>query len=767
MREVYDSRDLAHLPAIAADTAELHRLLEQALAVAHVGHTHALIVHDYPSLQDYSYDFSDVMARVTRWFVGRKFLFEQTDAFLKGNPCGYFRIVADAGMGKTALAAALAQRHDALVHFFNTSEGITSPKHCLNHLCAQLIARFGLPHTHLPKRAGSDAAFLGQLLREVAGTRADGRPLVLVIDALDEADSTPAGHNWAHLPASLPAGIYVFLTHCPGDYLVQTEARTALEERRIEWFEAGQQDDIERHLWRQADRPEIQAALAGARPLITVEAFVAGLKERSQGNFKYLDYVLADIEAREPGFDPLQIDKLPKGLPDYYGHFWDRIKATRKAEGWAEWRDLYRPLIELLAAAGEPVTADWLAVHTGREPDEILERALLRWQRFLHREERDGRETWRIVHRSFADFLATKIDLAAAHRRIAAGYLADPGRWMRHDRYAFRYLSSHLAAAGMFAELGSLIERRDWYEAQRDHDSSLSVYAADVERALAVAEACGLDGLAAAIAWSLLHATIRTRATQVPIEALETMVLLGEDERALRNADLIMDPTRQNSAFLHLAQLLHDQGRSTRERQALERALVAAERIRDDGQRLLALNGVVFAFSCAKDFPRALAVLQQIEDHDSKASALRNVALCLAQTGDFEQALATAECIAAQHLRADVLCELAQTLAHTGDFEQALTAAQHIEDKHEHVDALYKLAQTLARAGDFEWALVAAQCIEAGYGRVDALCHVARSLSQAGKVAQAREILGQAVATAQHIEDEHRRVDALCHVARP
>ena len=153
----------------------------------------------------------------------------------------------------------------------------------------------------------------------------------------------------------------------------------------------------------------------------------------------------------------------------------------------------------------------------------------------------------------------------------------------RHDGYAFRHLSRHLARANMAAELGDLIENRAWYEAQRDHDPSLHAYAADVERAIAMAEERGLDGLPQVVAWSLLLASVRTRATQVPIAALETMALLGQSERALRYAALITDAERQSEAYLRLGQQFYAQGEEPRGRQALQQALAAAEGIGDEG----------------------------------------------------------------------------------------------------------------------------------------------------------------------------------------
>lgn len=769
LRPAYDSKTLDNIAAstesIASDTAELRRLLEQALAVARLSHTHTTILHAYPALQDYSYDFGDAIARVARWFVGRKPLFASLDAFIRQHPCGYFRIEAGAGLGKTAIAAELARRYDALVHFFSASEGITSPDRCLNHLCAQLIARFDLPHTHLPARAGADAAFFRSLLAEAAA-RQDGRPLILVVDALDEAEPVSPGHNPAHLPGSLPQGVYIALTHRPGDYPLQTEAATRVQLHAIAWDDENQQDDIEQHLRRQAQRPEIRRALEGASPPLTADRFVAALKQRSEGNFKYLDYVLADIEGRKPGFDPLNLAGLPQGLEGYYEHFWQRMETAGKAEGWAEWRGLYKPALSYLAAAGEPVTALWLAVQTKRPADEVLERVLSPWRRFLRRQWQDGRETWAIVHQSFADFVATKLDLTAAHRTIARSYLDFPTLWPDHNGYAFRHLSAHLAQAGMFTELGDLIENRAWYEAQRDHDPSLTSFAEDVNRALALAEQRGLDGLPQVVAWSLLVATVRTRATQVPIEALETMVLLGEGERALRYAALITDAERQSEAYLRLAEQFRSSNDLKRARQALYASQAVSASIRDERKRANAHASVAVALAEAGEFDRALVAAANIGDEWWRALVLAGVAQALVHAGEFERALAAVASIGDERSREEATMDVAQALAQEDEFDRALTAAASMRHERTSARAVAGVAQALARAGEFDRALATAASIGDERRRADALADVAQTLAQVGDLAKASEVWQQALAAAASIDDDGRHAEVLEGVAR-
>ena len=160
------------------------------------------IVRDYPALKESACDFSELINTTTSEFVGREFVFQKLEEFQKRHPCGYLRIVADAGLGKTALAAEVTRRLNAVAFFANASRGLTRTDQCLNHLAVELIARFGLAHDHLPARAGEDSAFLGRVLAEAAVKV--GGPLWLVVDALDESDPLGPGRNPLLLPDRLP-----------------------------------------------------------------------------------------------------------------------------------------------------------------------------------------------------------------------------------------------------------------------------------------------------------------------------------------------------------------------------------------------------------------------------------------------------------------------------------------------------------------------------------------------------------------------------------
>jgi hypothetical protein len=390
-------------------------------------------------------DFQPLIASATRGFVGRRDVFTALEAFRAGHARGYFEIVAAAGLGKTALAAEIAKRYDALAFFASEGRGLTQAKQFLTHICAALITRYALTYDHLPARAGDDSTFLGRLLEEAA-VRSPA-PVWIVVDALDEAEPSAPRANPLILPAHLPADVYIVVTHRPtGRLWTQPDTPRVPYELRADTLQ--QEADIEEYVRLRAiqDGP-IKTALARTQPRVAPETFVRKLTAASRGNFMYVSYILGDIEARDPAATTLDLDRLPDGLQGYYEQFWSDMEQA-KAEGWADWKGLYRPVVERLAVAAESVSAGWLAAQIGRDADEVRERALLRWARLLSRDELNGEESWRVVHRSFADFLEQKVDLAAAHRAVAAHYaIARWNRWDEFDDYGLRQTPLHLAAA--------------------------------------------------------------------------------------------------------------------------------------------------------------------------------------------------------------------------------------------------------------------------------------------------------------------------------
>lgn len=514
--------------------------------------------HTNADLAKYVYDFSSYLAPEKDDFVGRRWVMEELAEFCQKSASGYFCVVAEAGLGKTALAAKIARCHEAPAFFFSISEGRTRLDQCLRHLGGDLITRFTLPHEGLPDRAGRDWNFVGQLVGKA--TKTTIVPLLMVIDAVDEAE-TIIGSNALLLPSRLPQGLHVVLTSRTDvvlDALGETRTRTLRLTAEDERHREDVRDFIRAHL----SRPELSGLLPEDER--SPRDVVQQLADASGGNLMYLHYVFADLASQEGGAATLRLTAIPAGLDGYYEKFWLGIEAVRGTDGWNEWRDLFSPTIALLGVALEPVSAEWISQLIGRPAEEVEERALKRWERFLYRDRKHGR--WRIIHKSFADFMAKRhrAGLRGAHDRIVANNLEVWGGLEKGlpklsaatieeetAGYGWRHVVEHLRERGDVVRLAALVEHPRWYEARMAFDSSGQTYQADLAQLRAAVEAANTaqvergrrPGIEKEIDCALGIASINSLSRNMSVELLVALVKSGHWSPKIAVAAIGLNPS--------------------------------------------------------------------------------------------------------------------------------------------------------------------------------------------------------------------------------
>ncbi len=380
---------------------------------------------------------------IVKDFVGRERVFDELGLFRRQHPFGFFEIVADGGLGKTALAAEISRRYDAISFFADVSTGVREARQFLTHMASELILRYNLKYTQLPPRAGEDSTFLSEVMARAAASTGN-RPVWLVVDGLDEAEKPHPRANPLLIPTYPPHGVYVVITRRPTTDRLITAPNTPHHILRIEHDSLEQTSDVSAFLWHASRNSIIQDKLARANPPVPADVFVSRLSEASLGNFRFVEYVLDDLAAAEPDAS-LRLESLPRGLEEYYARLWNdaREELTDDID---TWKRLHRPVIERLAVAAEPVTVKWLADQLGLDPDEIDLGALRLWKRVLRRVPRDGMDdVWHVEHRSFTDFLETRVDLPSTHRAIAEWYIDQfAGQWKNCDEYGLRHALIHM-----------------------------------------------------------------------------------------------------------------------------------------------------------------------------------------------------------------------------------------------------------------------------------------------------------------------------------
>jgi hypothetical protein len=373
-------------------------------------------------------DVSELIAEKTSGFVGRRWLFDAVDGFLRG-PRGYFVLRGDPGIGKTSFLAELSKRPGVVSHFNIRVAAVRRPETFLANVCAQLIERYRLDYSALPPEATQGPHFLSSLLSRISARLAAGEKLVLVVDALDEADeaAVPQGGNTLYLPFLLPPGVYVIASTRRGQLRLRIEC-----EQQVLDLDQGSQGNL-------ADvREKIESTL----PLPGIQAYVAaqGLDEatftvemvgKSQGNFMYLRYVLPEIE--RGAYRGRAFDTLPLGLQNYYEDHWRRLRER----GERSWLDEQLPVLVALTVVREPVSVDRMSGFSGVADRRRIRQVLHDWEQFVvtaEVEEEEGRRVkgYRLYHESFQDFVAAKdevagehVDLKRAHARIAEALWRD------------------------------------------------------------------------------------------------------------------------------------------------------------------------------------------------------------------------------------------------------------------------------------------------------------------------------------------------------
>jgi len=348
--------------------------------------------------------FKSFIKERTRDFEGRQFVFDVIDNFIKHNECGYFFVLGDPGIGKSAVAAKLVNERDYIHHFNVRAEGINRAETFLRNICAQLIIRFELPYESLAHDVGADGKFLSKLLEEVGRKLSGKESLVIVVDALDEVDESSGrpGANLLFLPKNLPSGIFFVITARPQSYQLQIEC--IQDKFEIQHDKDNNLNDIEKYLEKRVKLEGIQSY--NKKQKLSNQDFVSIMKGKSDGNFMYLRYVLPEIE--KGAYKNIDFENIPVGLQNYYEDHWRRMGMMTKPLP-----ELKIQIIYILSELHKPISTELLA-DCCRQNEVQVQEIVDEWTQFLHRKVIDHKVRYSLYHASFRDFLNRKEIVKAA-----------------------------------------------------------------------------------------------------------------------------------------------------------------------------------------------------------------------------------------------------------------------------------------------------------------------------------------------------------------
>ena len=388
-------------------------------------------------------EFEPLIKEKIRTFCGREFIFNTFNEFINTYPKGYFTVIGDAGMGKSAIAAKYVSDYQSPCYFNILAERRNRPELFLKSIRQQLINRYEL-------RDAGDAD-LAMLLAKVAQKLPSWERLVIVVDALDEVDQE-AGDNLLYLPINLPDGIYFLLTRRPynlGKKRLTVSPGVPVQEldlRANEYVEFSR-EDVKAYIRlclndeyytdlspnpSPARRGESYSPLTlqgrgvgGVRSNfseeshknglktwisyrnITPEAFIEQVTVKSENNFMYLRYVLPGISRGD--YNDLSLKELPDGLQDYYQTHWVRMGMETTP------KELMAIILFILVEIGTAIPCEMIAGITG-EDDYEVQSILDAWVEYLRGQEIEEEFCYSFYHGSFLDFLKGKRELQSTRR---------------------------------------------------------------------------------------------------------------------------------------------------------------------------------------------------------------------------------------------------------------------------------------------------------------------------------------------------------------
>lgn len=306
-------------------------------------------------------------------FEGRKDLIARIDQRIARQDRGYVLVRGEAGVGKSALAAHLVWTRPCAHHFTRLEGGARNPVEARKSLAAHLIGAWDLAERFTPGDVFPAAAerpdWLAKVIRAAAAERdrqGERRPLVLVVDGLDEAEPDAPGMGTGvplglPKPDELPRDVFIVATSRYGFPLAVLRDPMRVGWSEIEVESADNLADMAAYL--ESAATELSEVLA--RHGVSPHVFTSTLLDRCRGVWIYLRYVLDEIRAGiRP---PTELAALPDRLRAYY-----ELQIQHRWATSPGWERLHLPALAVLAVLRRPITAAELSAVLG-EPGRVAD----------------------------------------------------------------------------------------------------------------------------------------------------------------------------------------------------------------------------------------------------------------------------------------------------------------------------------------------------------------------------------------------------------
>ena len=471
--------------------------------------------------------FDNLIQTHTSTFAGRDKELKALLSFLK-SPGGYRLIEGEAGIGKTALIAALiaACSDHVCYHFFNhiySNDDFLEDDFFLRSMCQQLAVSHQ-KELRLPNKTPDLAAcYLDLLSVEPV------HPLAILIDGLDEAKFSLR----PYIPSELPNDVHIILT-----------ARTVADRN---WSQELGLSLTTSMILPKLSLEDVKAILqkAGnpAAGFSSNMVFLRSLHRISQGDPLYLTFVLLD-DIQNGSLTPqilLQETKTltskreyPQGLKNYFTKWWKELADSMDNI------QVQEVLGTLAVAYGALTRQDLLDSNSGFLNTWTIDNFLGKVSRFLVGNQERG---YQLCHPRFQDYFREKIgpEECVKYRDRLLDYCSRwRDYWLRGKipNHTLSYYSSYLHDAGRYNDLYELIDH-DWLKAKREHLMSDSSFLHDLKLAVDASLSQQPAGLPELLRLELVSSRLTTVAHGIPPDVYELFAILGSTTVGLERIDLI------------------------------------------------------------------------------------------------------------------------------------------------------------------------------------------------------------------------------------
>ncbi|MBD2410162.1 ATP-binding protein [Nostoc calcicola FACHB-389] len=375
----------------------------------------------------YPLEFQQIITAKNQNFVGREFVFAAINKFLNQSDRGYFTIIGDPGIGKSAILAHYVSQNPGIVYYNVEIPGKNRVEEFLTTICTQLIEiaqNQGINNitANFSDSATEDSGFLSLLLQQISNRLQPKQRLIITIDGCDRIDisNQPRGSNIFYLPRYLPEKVYFILSRRPfladkSGLLIETPAQSLDLSNYPEQNHADIQKYIQTYLNESSHSVDVSAAT-----LLLTETLRERERQRrtrrgrslsedknpgdtslnmteqafnNETNFMYVKEILADMTE----------DIYPQNLQIYYENHLEKMNlATSKQQPMA---------LQVLNILVQEQAISIEAIAERLDTDEYEIKVILdKWREFLHLQSIAAEIHYSIYHASFRDWLRQQIE---------------------------------------------------------------------------------------------------------------------------------------------------------------------------------------------------------------------------------------------------------------------------------------------------------------------------------------------------------------------